>query len=95
MLQLLDAYTLLHGDGRTAHRDVKPENVLIATRAYPTSGGPHIKLCDFAFSKAFSENDHSSIMHTRVQPCTPLQYANFLHSPLRSTNGVRTVLGAT
>lgn len=54
--QLLIAYRDIHASN-VRHLDVKPENILIdEIQAYP---GPFVKLCDFAFSKVFEQNQQS------------------------------------
>lgn len=61
--QLLEAYQHIHS-AQVRHLDVKPENILVDE----VDGvvGPHIKLCDFAFSQVFEEHQKSQSIHSLV-----------------------------
>ncbi|TVY88722.1 Serine/threonine-protein kinase [Lachnellula willkommii] len=82
--QLLGALGYLHGEGVT-HRDVKPDNILIARRR-PL----HTKLTDFGLSKAVK--DEQTGLRTfcgTLLYCAPEVYTEYREY---DTNGRRTVL---
>lgn len=61
--QLLEAYQHIHA-AQVRHLDVKPENILVDE----VDGvvGPHIKLCDFAFSQVFEKHQGSQSIRALV-----------------------------
>ena len=71
VMQLLRAYELCHSHKLT-HRDVKPDNVLVAQQSF-ADGAPRIKLCDFALGKRVKTQ--SEAMYTRINPANPAEKA--------------------
>lgn len=68
VLQLIVAYNSCHRVG-VGHKDVKPENILIA-RELASNGGPLLKLCDFALSRFFN-NPNSTKTYTVQRSADP------------------------
>jgi len=65
-LQIASALEFMHAKG-IVHRDMKPENLLLAD----DSKAALVKICDFGLSKAFNKSalaldDHAMVMKTRV-----------------------------
>ncbi len=60
VLQLLMAYEACHAM-KVCHRDVKPENILLATEMFSLDPPvPHLRLCDFEYSRVFMDHSASS-----------------------------------
>eukprot|EP01038_Epipyxis_sp_PR26KG_P010830 gene10830-14539_t len=59
-IQIANALAYIHGKDEI-HRDVKPENILVANESDPVTGGIKVKLLDFGWSKYVGEGGELAV----------------------------------